>query len=407
VGSPPQRVVRLVLITPEGDLIGALPPFPVEVPWWPEAWPIVRGARERHGIEVTVLRLLEVDVPPGQTAGGHVTYVAETADPVPHAEPCDLVLDDHPLRQSWAHPGGPAAHVGWAVESLAARGITGSGPAEQVKTWNLSTLWRIPTADRTVWLKLVPPFLAHEGSMLERLRGERVPKLLAHDGARILLDSIPGEDLFGIGEPMLSRMVRILVALQSELSGDLEGLLSLGLPDWRAAALSSLIADVAERMRHEIAAEDARDLDTLVAGLERRSADIAACGVPETLVHGDFHPGNFRGDPGGNGSDLVLLDWGDSGVGHALLDQPAFLDRIDRSAVESARATWTAAWREVVPGSDPERAARLLAPVAAARQAVIYRKFLDSIEPSEHPYHRDDPQTWLRNAAELVRAERA
>jgi len=45
----------------------------------------------------------------------------------------------------------------------------------------------------------------------------------------------------------------------------------------------------------------------------------------------------------------------------------------------------------------------LLAPVAAARQAVIYRKFLDNIEPSEWPYHAADPAAWLHRAAGAVR----
>ena len=44
-----------------------------------------------------------------------------------------------------------------------------------------------------------------------------------------------------------------------------------------------------------------------------------------------------------------------------------------------------------------------LAPLAAARPAVIYQGFLDRIEPSEHPYHRDDPAVWLRNAAVAAR----
>jgi hypothetical protein len=56
-----------------------------------------------------------------------------------------------------------------------------------------------------------------------------------------------------------------------------------------------------------------------------------------------------------------------------------------------------------VPGSDPARAAALLAPLAAARQAVVYQHFLDHIEPSEHPYHRDDPPLWLRHAAARAR----
>jgi len=80
-------------------------------------------------------------------------------------------------------------------------------------------------------------------------------------------------------------------------------------------------------------------------------------------------------------------------------------DRAPIEAVEALRDQWTAEWEAAAPGADPRRAARLLAPVAAARQAVIYRKFLDNIEPSEHPYHRADPPNWLARVAELVRAE--
>ncbi|MEO1248940.1 MAG: phosphotransferase, partial [Pseudomonadota bacterium] len=29
------------------------------------------------------------------------------------------------------------------------------------------------------------------------------------------------------------------------------------------------------------------------------------------MVHGDFHPGNVRGD----GNRLTLIDWGDCGIG--------------------------------------------------------------------------------------------
>ncbi len=55
-----------------------------------------------------------------------------------------------------------------------------------------------------------------------------------------------------------------------------------------------------------------------------------------------------------------------------------------------------------VPGSDPDRASRLLAPVAAAGHAVIYQRFLESIEPSERRYHQADPIDWLQRTAALV-----
>jgi hypothetical protein len=58
-----------------------------------------------------------------------------------------------------------------------------------------------------------------------------------------------------------------------------------------------------------------------------------------------------------------------------------------------------------VPDSDPLRAAALIAPIAAARQAVIYGAFLDQIEPDAHPYHRGVPERWLERTAAIVAAE--
>jgi aminoglycoside phosphotransferase (APT) family kinase protein len=152
-------------------------------------------------------------------------------------------------------------------------------------------------------------------------------------------------------------------------------------------------------MVRDLTADDRATLDGFLNRLEDRFAQVAACGLPDTLVHGDFHPGNHRGDE----STLVLLDWGDCGVGHPLLDEAAFLDRVPPDAVDDLRRHWHRLWTLAIPGSDPDRASLLLRPVAAARQALIYRKFLDGIEPSEHPYHAADPADWLHRTAELLR----
>ena len=81
-------------------------------------------------------------------------------------------------------------------------------------------------------------------------------------------------------------------------------------------------------------------------------------------------PGRVRG----GSRSLVLLDFADSIVGHPLLDMAAFLTRVRRLDVPAVREKWCAAWRAAIPGSDPERAADLLAPIAAARQAAIYQE---------------------------------
>ncbi len=396
--EPPSRIVSLVLVTPDGRPRGRLAPFPVESPWWPDVAPIVRDVRGRLGLPVTILRMLEVE--PHRMAGGHVTYLAESDHPVA-LEPWTGSLDDHPLRQTWARTGGPAADLEWVSSVLSDQDLQLTGPPQQVKSWNLSSLWRLPTTGGQAWLKVVPPFMAHEGRLLTRLAqvaGHAVPRLLGHEGARSLMGDVPGEDMYEASGSVLLRMVTLLVELQCGSIGRVEELMALGLPDWRAPALAEAIASVVERTASELDEGERRILAGFVRGLDERFAAVADCALPDALVHGDFHPGNLRSD----GTSLVLLDWGDSGVGHPLLDRAAFLDRIPAAAVDAVAGHWDRAWREAVPGCDPARVARLLDPVAAARQALIYRRFLDEIEPSEYPYHQRDPADWLRRTVTLV-----
>jgi hypothetical protein len=391
----PPRFAALVLVTPAGEVVGSLPPVLAATPWWQEVEHVVRAVRERDGVDITILRLLEAELSGAQ--GGAVTYLAEIARPVP-ARPWHGTLDEHPLRQTWARPGGPAADLEWADSVLADRGLPRIAPADQVRSWNLSSLWRLPLRDQTAWLKVVPPFFAHESKMLARLAGGPVPTLLGSDGARVLMPEIQGEDLYQATLAQLTEMVTLLVGLQQAWIGRVDQLLAICLPDWRAPALAAKIADVVNRTAAELTTEEQATLVEFVDGLEARFELAAACGLPDTLVHGDFFPGNARG----RGNSITLLDWGDCGVGHPLLDQAAFLDGVPSEALPAVRDHWHRLWARAVVGSQPERAAALLAPVAAARQAVIYRMFLDNIEPSEHPYHAADPAEWLRRAAALA-----
>jgi hypothetical protein len=58
-----------------------------------------------------------------------------------------------------------------------------------------------------------------------------------------------------------------------------------------------------------------------------------------------------------------------------------------------------------VPAADVDRALALMAPVVDLRQALVYRTFLDAIEPAERHYHEADVPARLRAA--LAAAEPA
>jgi hypothetical protein len=395
-----QRQVTLVLCLADGRLLGRLPSLAAAEPWWQSAAPVVDAARAAFDLDVTILRLLGGRGTVGPTVGGEVTYLAEVGR-VP-----DLKLErwdgtdplaDEPLRLPWARPGGPAVDLAWADDELRRLGTPRVGRPVQIRTWNLSSLWRLPLGTGSAWLKVVPPFFAHEGSVLQRLDGA-VPRLLATEGPRVLLAEIPGEDQYLATGERLTAMVRLLVDLQLEWVDRLDELTALGAPDWRPDPLRVAATDVMSRTANELEPEDLQTLQRLLDHWDQRVAAVAECGVPDSLVHGDFSPGNVRGDD----HRLVLLDWGDCGVGHPLLDQAAFLNRIPESDRSLVQAHWAEQWQHAVPGCDPNRAAALLEPVAAIRQAVIYRRFLDGIEPSERTYHADDPRHWLQRAAAIA-----
>jgi hypothetical protein len=330
----PPRIATLVLVDSAGRLLGALPPLSVETPWWNHAEPLVQAAAARHGLGITVLRLIVAERP--HPPGGVVSYLAELDSGAPTGlRPWCGTLDEHPLRMRWARPCGPRADLAWARDALHRQGLAVDAEPRQLRSWHLSSVWRLPP----FWLKAVPPFFAHEGPLLAALQAEAVPRLLAHDNGRLLLAPVAGEDRYDAPMEECAAMVDLLVDLQQRWAAHVDALLALGLADWRAPAFARALRELLARV--ELQADDRATLQGFEAGLAGHFARLAACGLPDTLLHGDFHPGNFVGD----GQRLTLLDWGDAGVGHPLLDQSAMLTPQSSANESRLRGHWAAAWR--------------------------------------------------------------
>jgi aminoglycoside phosphotransferase (APT) family kinase protein len=410
------RDVTLLLCSPAGRVLGALPPFTVDSPWWPDVEPFAPLVRERHGLEVIVVRLLEA-TGDDEGTGGAVAYLAEVPehqvdqalDVAREAPPGDalraLAEGDDPRRQPWARPGGVADTLAWADHVLAAAGRQRRGAVVQVKTWNLSSVLRLPMSDGDVWCKSVPAFFAHEGPLVARLAEAEpglVPPVVAYradaDGeSTVLLEGVPGVDQWEAPEPVLAEMAVRWVHVQDRWAAHLDDLLRLGLPDRRAQPLLDAVRALVARpdVRSTLPAGDLAAVDLLVAELPARLAALDACGLPATLVHGDLHPGNWVGD----GTRLALVDWGDSAVGHPMVDVRAFLARVPAGAVRDRLwSLFAREWARRRPGSDAAGAMRLVAPVAALTGALVYRTFLDGIEATEQRYHARDVPAMLRLA---------
>jgi Ser/Thr protein kinase RdoA (MazF antagonist) len=212
----------------------------------------------------------------------------------------------------------------------------------------------------------------------------------------VLLGEAPGEPLWEASTPLLERLAVRWVDAQAALATHLDELVGVGVPDRRAEPLLAIVRELAARpdVRADLSDAELRGLDRLVDDLPDRVARLAGCGLPDTLVHGDLHPGNWVGDD----ERQVLIDWGDSVLGSPAFDAHTLVERVSPESRAAVVAAWAEAWSRHRPDSDPVRALDLARSVAALRAAAVYRAFLDAIERTERRYHDRDPAAMIRVA---------
>lgn len=410
--TPPARTARAV-ISQRGSWLGALAPFPVPTPWWADVEPVTSHLTELLGVPATVLRL--VDVAGGVApAGGLATYHAELDAPPPvdpgwqriGAGELAELGQPQPRRTRHAEPGGPAEHLRWADASLDGIGRPRTGPPVQVKTWNLSCVYRVPTASGAAWLKCISGWQTPEDVVLAAVAAvdpDLVPTVVAADpgACRVLVDHVRGGDCYDPSQASVEQAVDRWVAVQAELASDehRRRLVTGGCHDWPLATLGQRLAAALAEAPGALPRFERTMLLELLDELPGRLAALADAGLPDTLVHGDFQGGNWRTD----GTDLVVMDWSDASISHPAIDVVSLLASLPAVRRTTTLDRWARRWRSAVPGCDPYAAAALVQPLQALQAALLYQHFLDHIEPSERRYHEGDPAAMVRTAAARVR----
>jgi hypothetical protein len=387
-------------VTWDDAYIGTIGPFGVDVPYWAETGPVVTHVTAVLGVPALVLRLLTVA---GGEGGrdGHVTYHAAALAPpsagvfTERSGPHDCLFTSEPLRSPWACLAGIREYLDWACDTLAAAGRPVTGPAIQRKTWNLAALFQLPTRSGPVWLKVTPAFATDEASViavLAQVDPNLVPPVLGAAPGRILLDDLPGEDCWDASAEVIASGITRLVAAQAALASSC---LPAALPDRRGPVLA---AQVRSLLEGPLAGElTAAELDAAHRLLSRLPL-LDACGLPDTLVHGDFHSGNWRSDATLVDRPPVVLDFADAYLGNPVLDGLRVCEFLPEAKRPAAARAWIDAWTSRVPGADPARALAVAEPLGHLTYAVRYQEFLDGIEPSERVYHHGDPAASVRAA---------
>lgn len=383
------------LITFEDRFVGIVDRFVPKSRWWSDVEEVADHLGSVLGVPVIVLRLVDVVGGRGMR-DGHVTYHAEALRQpsvrLPGEEPASL-FDDAPRRAGWATATGVRDALEWAERALHGLGRPLIAPIQQIKTWNLSGLFRFSTEKGPAWLKTTPLWASCEATTIEVVAEadpSLVPRILAADRDRrwMLLDHAPGIDQWTASADLLRATTTRWVNAQAAIADR-----------WRTvpqgmAALSTFADLLDSAMTEDLTTPEMDAFTRLVDELPALAAELGTCGMPNSVVHGDFHSGNWRSD----GSETVIIDWAESMYGHPAIDAIRLRDFVAADNRSLITAAWVAAWSVLIPDANPARALGAAEPLAHLSRAVRYQAFLDNIEDSERRYHAGDPADAIRDA---------
>jgi aminoglycoside phosphotransferase (APT) family kinase protein len=290
----------------------------------------------------------------------------------------------------------------WIDHELAARGRSRTGPSLPVKVWSLSAVLRVPCEGAPVWMKASCRHF-HAEPALTRLVAEllpgHAPRVVATDDERawLLLEDMTGADEDHEDGPpsgLGAAAARIAATLQLRSLDHLGEIEAAGVPVRGLAETMHGFDDILagsveldELTREELAAARAmrRDVHAVIE-------ELASLGLPETLVHGDLHPGNVAHD----GDSIVLYDWSDAAVSHPLLDLVHLTRSLPDEEVEPARTAYAEVWHTAYPHVDLGRALELAPAVNSIFQMVTFEQIYRAQEDASYWEMRGVVARYLR-----------
>jgi len=294
-------------------------------------------------------------------------------------------------RLPWTEAGWFTEAVAWIDAQLRAHGLDASGPVEQVRSWFLSAILRVPTTVGDLYFKAAPPLYAHEPTVTQAVAARvpaLAPRVLAIETERrwLLMEGIAGVKLNdpSVRGGYLTRwegILRAFARFQRDDGTRSAPLLALGCPDWRLDVLATLIAPLLDEAPMLLRGVPDPLPDAELAGLRSHAprlrslcAELAATPIPASLHHGDFHSGNILVTD----TACTLIDWaGFVGMTHPFLSLWVPLDeQADDGVRDRLREAYLREWSAYAPLDQLRAAATQALPLAALCGALGHRNQL-------------------------------
>ena len=318
-----------------------------------------------------------------------------------------------PLRPRWSRPRWMGRAGAWMASAAFAAGRPLVGEPRPFYLRGISALLRAPTEDGDLYLKAVfPPFHA-EPAITRWLAGHApgsVPDVLGidEDEGWLLMADVDGTlvgELAGADRPAgLAAGARTIVALQQSIAGEVERLAALGAPrrplDEVPLLLDGALGPDGLSIRNTkiTTKRRRRAVATVTTAIDR----VSDLGFPDTIVHGDFHPGNaFVGREA-----VVIIDWSDAAVGNPLVDLATWVAWSQDHPAENEVAldAWVDAWSETVDARVLRRRVDDILIVGDAYQVISYDGIIRALEPAMRYTMGTGGGSWLERLEQVASA---
>ena len=228
-----------------------------------------------------------------------------------------------PLRPAWAKRGWLSEVKGWLEVEVIRLGREPVGDPEQLRVWSLSAILRQKTEGGEVYFKAVMDHFNAEPRItaaVAELFPDLTPKVLALEPARgwLLLEPFRGQEVQEAELEARAEVLRRFSLVQLESVVHKETLLAAGCADRGLTKLKEAVPWLLRESLelHRLTSDEREGLLKLEPQFLEQLDELAACGLPETLLHGDLHFGNVVRE----GERITIFDWTDACWSHPFFD---------------------------------------------------------------------------------------
>jgi aminoglycoside phosphotransferase (APT) family kinase protein len=183
--------------------------------------------------------------------------------------------------------------------------------------------------------------------------------------------------------------------LQRSYAGKADRLLAFGCVDRRLAVLNGEIDRLLgpNPATEQLEPAERALLPRRAEQLREAIAELAAFGVPETLLHGDLHPGNIAVRDG----RVLAFDWTDAAVSHPFLDLVTFAKQHSPTSQNPRlKDAYLAEWEEYATPADLRRALSLAEELGALHQTMTSLHLRDHVSDASADAMSRGATWWLR-----------